>query len=386
MKKITVITLFLIPFLCLSQEAVHNFGNLKIHNTGAIGFHHHLINDGFTDDNRGVAGFFSDESITISGALKPVFHDMEIMVADHLFLDVSVGVTHNTNFILGDLITPRNFRDITLEYNQNAFYNGDANDTKIDGYSSTFNRTNFTFPIGHEAALRPLGIETSTPLTNARSAYFFENPNTPSTFTESFDTKNRDNELALLSEIEFWDIDCDIPSQVRLTWNETSQVGNYVFDIEELRVVGWHTVNEQWENLGNTLHKGGFFSGIIISDTFIPDDYTVITLGGILTENTTTAPGVLSNYLITPNNDGVNDFLVLKEIDLNESPNNILKIHNRLGRLVFSENNYKNSFDGKANTNTFIGEDKTLPSGLYFYTIELFDIDTTHQGYLYINE
>ena len=57
-----------------------------------------------------------------------------------------------------------------------------------------------------------------------------------------------------------------------------------------------------------------------------------------------------------------------------------------MGRLVFSENNYKNSFDGKANTNTFIGEDKTLPSGLYFYTIELFDIDTIHQGYLYINE
>ncbi len=363
-----------------AQEALHNYGNLKIHNTGAIGFHHNLINDGFTDDNKGLVGFFSNEDISISGAFKPIFEDLEIMVANDLFLEVSVGVTNNTNYISGNVITPRNLIDVNLDYFQNAFYNGDTNTTKIDGYAAISNKRNFTFPIGYENLLRPLGIESLTVITNAKSAYFFENPNTPLTFTESFDTQEHDDILTIINDKEFWDVDSETPSKIRLTWNEESQVGNLVQAIEHLRVVGWHTENKKWEDLGNTLYRGNLTAGIITSDTFIPDHYTVVTLGGSLNKNNIT----LANYLITPNNDGINDFLIIKEVAL--SPNNLLNIYSRWGRTVYTEENYTNLFEGKANTNTFAGKNKILPAGLYFYTIELYDIDVLHQGYLYINE
>ena len=52
-----------------AQEALHNYGNLKIHDNGAMGFHHDLINDGTTDDNRGLAGFYSNNDIVISLSL-----------------------------------------------------------------------------------------------------------------------------------------------------------------------------------------------------------------------------------------------------------------------------------------------------------------------------
>lgn len=381
MEKVKFVIIFILWHCSnLGQEALHNFGNLKIHDTGAIGFHHNLINDGFTDDNKGLAGFYSNSSITISGALKPIFHDMEIMVADDLFLDVAVGVTNNSNFILGDVVTPRNFVGINLDYAQNAFYTGETDFTKVDGYSATANKTDFTFPIGYLDALRPLGIETLTPLPSAKSAYFFENPNTPLTFVESFNTQQHVNTLNIISTKEFWDIDASIPSKIRLTWNGDSEVANLVNVIENLRVVGWHTQNKQWEDLGNTLSIGSFSSGTITSETFIPDHYTVVTLGGNLIEN-----GVnLANYLITPNVDGINDYLVIKEVE--QSPKNLLTIYNRWGRAVYIKENYNNSFVGKANTSIFIGKNKTLPAGVYFYIIELYDIDVLHQGYLYIND
>lgn len=378
--KRSIILVLLMSQITLAQEALHNFGNLKIHDTGAVGFHHDLINDGFTDDNKGLAGFFSNENIIISGAFKPIFEDLEIMVANDLFLEVSVGVTNNTNFILGNVITPRNLIDINLEYFQNAFYNGDINATKVDGYAAITNKQNFTFPIGDENKLRPLGISSEMNIASAKSAYFFEDPNNPSTFDTSFNTNQFTNILTTVSTREFWDIDGETPSKVRITWDAQSKVDDLVNAIGDLRIVGWHSAKEIWEDLGISNHKGNFNAGEITSDTFTPNDYAVITFGGSSDKNNT----ALANYLITPNNDGVNDFLVIKEIAL--SPNNLLNIYNRWGRSVYAEENYTNLFEGKANTNTFAGKNKILPAGLYFYTIELHDIDVIHQGYLYINE
>lgn len=383
MEKIkTNFTIILILWYCsaLGQEALHNFGNLKIHDTGAVGFHHDLINNGFTDDNEGLVGFFSNENIIISGALRPIFEDIEIMVVANLFLEVGVGVTNNTNYILGNIITPRNEPDINLDYFRDSFYNGDTDATKVDGYVAITNKRKFTFPIGYEAALRPLSIESATTIASAKSAYFFENPNTPSTFIESFDTQKHDDILTIISDKEFWDVDTETLSKVRLTWNVDSEVESLVDAIENLRVVGWHTENKKWENLGITLYNGDFTKGFIRSDTFVPDTYSVLTLGGSLNKSNID----LANYLITPNNDGINDFLIIKEVAL--SPNNLLKIYNRWGRAVYQATNYNNLFEGKANSGIIVNKNNILPSGLYFYTIELYDIDVIHQGYLYINE
>lgn len=64
----------------------------------------------------------------------------------------------------------------------------------------------------------------------------------------------------------------------------------------------------------------------------------------------------------TPNGDGANDFFVILGID--QHPNNLFKVFNRWGNLVYEKSNYANEWDGR---NT--GGDE-LPDGTYFVVFE----------------
>ncbi|WP_264537174.1 gliding motility-associated C-terminal domain-containing protein [Flavobacterium sp. N1736] len=73
----------------------------------------------------------------------------------------------------------------------------------------------------------------------------------------------------------------------------------------------------------------------------------------------------------TPNSDGAND---LFRIDCIESyPNNELKVYNRYGSLVYSKKGYENDWDGTANVSGVINRGDMLPTGTYFYVIDMGD-------------
>jgi len=65
--------------------------------------------------------------------------------------------------------------------------------------------------------------------------------------------------------------------------------------------------------------------------------------------------------VITPNGDGLNDLLYVKNIEL--YPENSILIFNRWGKEILQRKNYKNDWDGTIN-----GE--SLPTGVYFYVIQ----------------
>ncbi|KIQ22269.1 hypothetical protein RT99_08770 [Flavobacterium sp. MEB061] len=93
------------------------------------------------------------------------------------------------------------------------------------------------------------------------------------------------------------------------------------------------------------------------------------------TNNTATAfvePVCLTVYNeFTPNSDGAND---LFRIDCIESyPNNELKVYNRYGALVYSKKHYENDWDGTANVSGVINRGDMLPTGTYFYVIDMGD-------------
>ncbi|MCY1483333.1 hypothetical protein D3C87_268560 [compost metagenome] len=84
----------------------------------------------------------------------------------------------------------------------------------------------------------------------------------------------------------------------------------------------------------------------------------------------------------SPNNDGDND---LFRIDCIENyPNNTLQIHNRYGVEVYKTRAYQNTWDGTANVNSPINEDKKLPTGTYYYILDLGDGTGTKSGWLYL--
>ncbi|WP_423147935.1 Ig-like domain-containing protein [Rubrolithibacter danxiaensis] len=77
---------------------------------------------------------------------------------------------------------------------------------------------------------------------------------------------------------------------------------------------------------------------------YVKDDYSVLDI----------------NNIMTPNGDGVNDRLMIKNIDM--YPNNEVKIFDRAGRLLYSKKNYGNEWDG-----TFQGA--PLAEDTYYYVV-----------------
>jgi len=77
-------------------------------------------------------------------------------------------------------------------------------------------------------------------------------------------------------------------------------------------------------------------------------------------------PDVSVSSGFTPNGDGVNDFWVIDNMEL--FPNNVVQIFNRWGEVLYEANGYNMStaWDGKY-------QNKDVPVGTYYYTIELND-------------
>ncbi|GAA4108442.1 hypothetical protein GCM10022393_04540 [Aquimarina addita] len=383
------ILFFLIGFLqfshAYSQASFHNFGNIQIHDQGQVGFHADVMNDGDFDKNFGFAGFYSQDDLTVSGSKRPIFFDMEIDVQNFLYLDVALGTSNFMEFVNGKVITPRDEVNVSLDYLNDAPYIGENDDRHVDGYSSISGDLNFTFPIGDDFRLRAMRIENEAAIDTAVGAYFFENPNFPNFFSESFDTENFEELLYGVSIFEFWDLNGAIPTAVTLTWDDNSNIPTLANEISDLRVVGWHRELEKWVNLGNANVSGDLNSGEITSDVILPDDYVILTFGS----SNRILDGDLEVFTaVSPNGDNVNDTFVIQ--GLTNYPDNEVFIYNRWGVLVYQKEKYhevqdtEKGFKGISEGRVTIAQKEELPEGTYYYVLNV-QGTKNRAGYLYIN-
>ncbi len=377
----TIVLLLLISGVANGQTALHNFGNIQMHDNAEIGFHINLINDGAFNQNLGFVGFFNSRSaLTISGTETPRFFDMEVDVENNLELQVNTEVLNSLTYTNGHVVTPRDAPRISLDFFSDAVYVFESNVRHTDGYTSYSGSNEFIFPIGDDNNLRPL----ITPIQNASSvfsaAYFNEDPNFPSTFLNPFDTSSFEDIISVVSVDEFWDFNGRTKTQVTLTWNSASNVTDLVDNLQDLRVVGWSIAEQRWLDLGNTEFTGNRSFGTITSDAFIPDEYDIITFGSLITDDE-----LIVNNAISPNGDGVNDFFNIGGLELF---NNNLKIYNRWQKLVFEADNYQNDWNGVSDRDLIASRDSRIPSGAYVYVLTIFDdnknTSRTLSGYLYI--
>ena len=377
--KVFFLCLVSLQFPMVAQEAFYNRGSLRFHENALVGFHTNLVNDGSFFDNQGLAGFYGTAPLEVSGTVTPVFEDVEIMVENGLYLFNSVQLTRNANFVLGNVITGRETPLNGINFRDDAFYVGAGSTSHIDGYASATNKELFTFPVGYGKRLRSLTLASTQPNDLSRCAYFHEDPNNPLSLTRQFDTSIKTTEQLQISEVEFWVLEGEHPSVVTFSWNQESFASLLADEAHKLVVVGWNKSESQWENLGNSAITGNLETGSITSEMFVPNDYAIITLGGNkdLSQSTTS-----NNYIVTPNDDGINDFLEIEGTE--NSPNNVLNIYNRYGTLVYYKINYTDEFNGVSNGNLVIDPKAGLPSGIYFYFLSLNDINQKVQGYVYL--
>ncbi|MBT8185428.1 MAG: gliding motility-associated C-terminal domain-containing protein, partial [Eudoraea sp.] len=100
-------------------------------------------------------------------------------------------------------------------------------------------------------------------------------------------------------------------------------------------------------------------------------------------------PPIEVNQMVTPNNDGKNDFLFIRGVE--RALNNSLRIFNRWGIEVYTGQNYNNQnnvFDGRSKGRSTVSVEEYLPSGVYFYIFEYQENqeNITDSGYLYISK
>ena len=372
------ILLVLTNYSIFGQVGVHNFGNLQLHSKGLVGFHTDFINDGSFDENSGLIGFYQDkESLFISGAFSPTFYDLELAVEKNLYLDIPININNSLGIIYGNIISSRSNKNIYTKFSVKADYAGVANLSKIDGQVGVEGQKIFSFPVGYDDILRPIQIQFIDDVFLAKCAYFFENPDYPRSFAQSISSNNRDSSLGGINTQEFWNLTTTGRIQITLNWNSGTIMDTPIDNIESVMVAGWSKKNEQWDNLGNAKYEGNSEQGWVTSNIFNANDYEFFTLG-FLFKTKTGEPG---NYAVTPNGDGINDFFSLKIIE--QSPNNELKIFNRSGTVVYEKTNYKNEFRGIPNRYTNQSNNQ-LPEGVYFYIIDLKDINQKYQGYFYL--
>lgn len=361
------------------QTALINEGAFQIHEDGQIGFHTNFINNQAFDKNKGLAGFYGNDSLIISGSNSPSFYNFEIARNTSLSLYTSINVLNSLFFNNEDLITPKNNPKIFVNFPKDASYLDASNSSKINGYASCTNRQNFIFPIGDSSYMRPLSISSERINDVVRCAYYYENPNSLSAHY-SLSTEKKNKTVKAISTQEFWHLKGSVPSTITLGWNIRSAIHEFVKKSNEIAVVGWSKRLKTWSSLGNKNIKGDLRSGEVTSELFIPDDYEIITLGSLEVSEKISSAG---NYILTPNNDGVNDVLVFEEFG--DRRNNSIQIFDRNGITVFKMNNYTNEFKGISNSDNFvIDRKKGLPRGVYFYLLTLNDMGLIYQGFVVI--
>lgn len=87
--------------------------------------------------------------------------------------------------------------------------------------------------------------------------------------------------------------------------------------------------------------------------------------------------------MVSPNGDGINDFLYIPELENYET--NTLQIFDRNGLKVFEQDNYTSEFNGVAGVNVpAISRNRGLPEGVYFYLVSAGKQEFTIQGFLYL--
>ncbi|MFS4466551.1 gliding motility-associated C-terminal domain-containing protein [Maribacter sp. 2210JD10-5] len=358
-------------------QTIRNFGDAQMHEGARLGFYSAVANDGFFENSVGLAGFYGNRGFTFSGTEIPLFRDIEIANEEQIQLNIPLRVTNNINFVFGDFGTSKIEDTGFLELYPSAFYTGSSNFSKVNGFVRTHVSDNFLFPVGDEEFLRPLSIKSNVRDAFSKCVYLFENALTEYPFEP-----DQIEELSRISTTEFWKLESGIPAQVTLSWNERSRLTELSNALAPIVVVGYDKFLKKWVNLKSTDVTGTLNEGFVTSETFIPNMYTRITLGALKGQNTSVPKG--EHYIVTPNGDGINDFLYFPELE--GFQNNHVQLYDRNGLKVFEKENYTDEFTGFSSPNiAALNRDTGLPNGIYYYIISLDDGKFTLQGFIFLD-
>ena len=136
------------------------------------------------------------------------------------------------------------------------------------------------------------------------------------------------------------------------------------------------------DTLANIFNKPDGTYKLVVTDTnacFVNAEY-VINYSRVNCDQKVFIPDGFS-----PNGDGNNDAFTIDGIE--KYPNNYLRIYNRWGGMVYDAHGYKNTWEGTINQGVILQQDDDkLPTGTYFYVLELESGMKAISGYIFISK
>ncbi len=250
--------------------------------------------------------------------------------------------------------------------NQGAVILGGSDQSHIVGPVEAKGTGDWLFPIGNGTTYLPVEILGVTDATASATLTLNE--------LSAGQTLTGDFEIAKLSSKRYWELVLGggslNQSKIKLPLSDDDGLTD---NLDLLVVAGSSNALNSYTSIGQSDLSGNLTLGSVTSE-----ESPAVTFFAIAALTGETDIEVFNGISVSVN--GKNDFLRIRNIEL--YPNNQVTIFNRWGDRVFDMPGYDNdqkSFRGESNqTGT------KLPSGTYFYSIDLGDGSVNTTGYLVI--
>jgi gliding motility-associated-like protein len=308
-----------------------------------------------------------------TGSIQPAFHlsaEMRVF-GDALF---QKGIIESETY--GGVII---FEDnATQKLTNNASY--------VHGNVLKMGNDAFHFPVGAGGYYRYAGISApDNPLDSFTGTYFLANSGS------LYPLDNKEDGIQLINDAEYWEIDKRASNSdilLTLSWSEsTTPSAIYATPVDEIHIVRWDALKNLW------VDEGGAANTTAKEVTMVIDkltNYGIFTLARV--KINAVADDFIIYNAISPNEDGLNEYFKIEGIK--NHTNNTVEIYNRWGIKVFETTSYDtngNVFKGFSNGRATVNSNQKLPSGAYFYIINVMRNDSGESffkkaGYLQIND
>lgn len=165
------------------------------------------------------------------------------------------------------------------------------------------------------------------------------------------------------------------------TYITESDKQNYIWTISGGTIIsGGTTIDDfatvSWSNLTDTSINVAYTDTLsCVNSKDFSLDVSVIECGEIMGEQFCLF--VFNEF--TPNNDGFNDFFEVRCI---EDYSSSIEVYNRNGNKVFQTIDYQNDWNGIANVSGILNSGDHLPSGTYYYVINIPELNRELVGWL----
>lgn len=362
-------------------------------NDGMLHIYSNFKNDGlytFTAEENGNTAFrgISDQKIEGFGATE--FQNILFDNSSSEFvieLHKNISVARQADFTQG-ILKNKDFGG-SIVFERGATQINTNHDSHVDGKITKNGDEGFIFPVGHKGNFRHATITATNEILSSFTAnYFFENSDV------LYPHSDKVGAINFIDDQEYWVLEKEggaANAVLTISWDEfTTTPDVIVEEPDDLHIVRWDEDKKVWVDEGGIVNE----NDKTVTTPISVSGYGIFTLAKGTRSGFGPCKKLIVYNAITPNGDGQNDYLRIEGLKACTDGGNSVRIFNRWGTKVYETKNYGengNVFEGFANVKTVISGNQQLPSGTYFYVLELSagedpeSMSMSKTGYLYIN-